>query len=51
MLFRSPAWATRAHLLRAAGRHTEAAIAFEKAISLTTDPAVRHYLRALSEQR
>lgn len=41
-----PAWATRAHLLAAAGRTGEAALAYEKAISLTTDAAVRDQLRA-----
>lgn len=40
-----PAWATRAHLLRAAGCREEARVAFERAMSLTTDAAVR---RALS---
>ena len=37
-----PAWATRAHLLALAGR--DAQTAYAKAISLTTDPAVRDYL-------
>ena len=37
-----PAWATRAHLLAAAG--LDARDAYAKAISLTTDPAVRDYL-------
>jgi RNA polymerase sigma-70 factor (ECF subfamily) len=37
-----PAWATRAHLLRLLGR--DATVAYEKAISLTTDPGVRGYL-------
>ncbi len=44
-----PYWATRAHLLRAAGRQNEASAAYEKAISLTTDIAVRRWLEA--EQR
>jgi predicted RNA polymerase sigma factor len=39
-----PAWATRAHLLAAAGHAEEAALAFERAISLTTNGAVRRYL-------
>jgi RNA polymerase sigma-70 factor (ECF subfamily) len=39
-----PAWATRAHLLAELGRAEEAAAARAKAISLTTDPAVRRYL-------
>jgi len=37
-----PAWATRAHLLAAAG--LDASEAYAKAISLTTDPAVRRFL-------
>lgn len=37
-----PAWATRAHLLAASGQDADAAYA--KAVSLTTDPAVRRYL-------
>lgn len=40
-----PAWATRAHLLAEAGRAAEAERAYEKAISLTTEQAVREYLR------
>lgn len=43
-----PAWATRAHLLAAAGRPDEAARAYDKAISLTTDATMRDYLRSLS---
>ncbi|MFD3444103.1 RNA polymerase sigma factor, partial [Microbacteriaceae bacterium 4G12] len=39
-----PAWATRAHLLDRAGRADEAAAAYDRAIALTTDPAVRAYL-------
>jgi RNA polymerase sigma-70 factor (ECF subfamily) len=39
-----PWWAARAHLLRRLGRVTEARRAFERAASLTTDPAVRAYL-------
>lgn len=39
-----PAWATRAHLLDAAGETVEAARAYDKAISLTTDASVRAYL-------
>ena len=48
-----PAWATRAHLLAEAGRTEEAACAFARAISLTTEPAVRRYLerRAAVTQR
>ena len=40
-----PAWATRAHFLTKVGRATEAVMAFNKAISLTTDPVARTYLR------
>jgi predicted RNA polymerase sigma factor len=43
-----PAWATRAHLLTVAGRTGEAVRAYEKAISLTTDAAVRGHLRSLT---
>lgn len=39
-----PAWATRAHLLAEAGRFNEARLAYQRAISLTTEPAVRQYL-------
>ncbi len=39
-----PAWATRAHLLAAAGRGAEAQAAYAKAITLTTEVGVRRYL-------
>lgn len=39
-----PAWATRAHLLAAAGRQTEADDAYAQAIALTTDARIRRYL-------
>ena len=39
-----PAWATRAHLLAAAGRVRQADDAYRKAISLTTCRGVRSYL-------
>ena len=39
-----PAWATRAYLLAETGRLDEAVAAYERAISLTTDLAVRRYL-------
>ena len=39
-----PYWATRAHLLTRFGRADEAAAAYARAISLTTDPAVRQLL-------
>ncbi|HEU6453516.1 MAG TPA: DUF6596 domain-containing protein [Gemmatimonadaceae bacterium] len=39
-----PAWATRAHLLAEAGRADEAVLAYERAISLTTDNRARGYL-------
>jgi RNA polymerase sigma-70 factor (ECF subfamily) len=39
-----PYWALRAHLLARASRSDEAAAAFERAIGLTEDPAVRDWL-------
>lgn len=47
-----PWWAARAHLLRKAGRETEARKAFERAASLTDDPSLRTYLltRASSDK-
>ena len=39
-----PWWAARAHLLRRLGRIAEARAAFERAASLTDDPALRAYL-------
>jgi RNA polymerase sigma factor (sigma-70 family) len=39
-----PAWATRAHLLGLAGKAKEAAAAYERAISLTTQVDVRRFL-------
>jgi RNA polymerase sigma-70 factor (ECF subfamily) len=39
-----PAWATRAHLLASLERHEEASEAYAKAISLTTEPALRAHL-------
>jgi predicted RNA polymerase sigma factor len=45
-----PAWATRAHLLAAAARPADAAGAYEKALSLTTDAATRAWLRDRAEQ-
>jgi predicted RNA polymerase sigma factor len=39
-----PFWATRAHLLAEAAESDAAAAAYAKALSLTTDPAVRQYL-------
>ncbi|TXN29524.1 RNA polymerase subunit sigma-70 [Lacisediminihabitans profunda] len=41
-----PFWAVRAHLLAELGRADEAAEAYAKAISLTTEPEVRAYLVA-----
>ena len=41
-----PYWATRAHLLRMAGRRDEAFAAYDKAISLTTEIPVRLWLVA-----
>ena len=40
-----PYWAVRAHLLRRAGRNSEATAAFERAIELADDPAVQAFLR------
>ena len=40
-----PAWATRAQLLADAGRPGEAAVAYQRAISLTTEPAIRRFLQ------
>src|SRR5262245_5401746 len=39
-----PYWAVRAHLLRGLGRREEAAAAYERAIGLTEDDAVRRFL-------
>jgi predicted RNA polymerase sigma factor len=39
-----PYWAVRAHLLRLLGRRREASHAFDLAIDLAQDPAVRHFL-------
>ena len=41
-----PYWATRAHLLAATGRADDAVAAFDAAIALTDDDAVRGYLEA-----
>jgi RNA polymerase sigma-70 factor (ECF subfamily) len=45
-----PAWATRAQLLGDAGRPREAALAYERAISLTTEAAVRRFLQRRLDQ-
>ena len=39
-----PYWAVRAHLLQCMGRTNEAIDAFDRAIGLTEDPAVRNFL-------
>src|SRR5262245_23912062 len=39
-----PYWAVRAHLLRSLGRAAEAAEAYDRAIGLAVDPAVRRFL-------
>jgi predicted RNA polymerase sigma factor len=39
-----PYWAVRAHLLRRLGKTSEAAQAFDRAIGLAEDPAVRQFL-------
>lgn len=41
-----PAWAVRADLLRRAGQTPQAQEAYAKAISLCTDPPLRHWLEA-----
>jgi predicted RNA polymerase sigma factor len=41
-----PAWATRAQLLAQAGRLQDSALAYQRAVSLTTEPAVRRYLQS-----
>jgi RNA polymerase sigma-70 factor (ECF subfamily) len=40
-----PAWVTRAQLLAQAGRPHDAALAYQRAISLTTEPAIRRFLQ------
>ncbi len=40
-----PYWAARAHLLTEADRKSEASMAFDRSIGLSTDPAMREYLR------
>lgn len=40
-----PAWATRAQLLAQIGRSQDAARAYQRAISLTTEPAIRRFLQ------
>jgi RNA polymerase sigma-70 factor (ECF subfamily) len=39
-----PYWAVRAHLLRRLGKMTESLDAYDRAIGLTEDPAVREFL-------
>ena len=39
-----PYWAVRAHLLQRLGKTPEAVDAFDRAIGLTEDPAVRQFL-------
>jgi RNA polymerase sigma-70 factor (ECF subfamily) len=39
-----PYWAARADLLARAGRRDEARAAYERALGLTVDPALRRYL-------
>ena len=39
-----PYWAVRAHLLQRLGKISEAGDAFERAIGLAEDPAVRQFL-------
>jgi RNA polymerase sigma-70 factor, ECF subfamily len=44
-----PYWAVRAHLLQRLGRTTEASQAYDRAIGLAEDPAIREFL--LNRQR
>ncbi|MGA7540230.1 MAG: DUF6596 domain-containing protein [Steroidobacteraceae bacterium] len=46
-----PYWATRAHLLALAGHKEEAREALTVAVGLSTDSAVRNYLRSLIDSR
>jgi predicted RNA polymerase sigma factor len=39
-----PYWAVRAHLLQRLGRSSDASEAFDRAMGLTEDPAIRHFL-------
>ncbi|HEY1531242.1 MAG TPA: DUF6596 domain-containing protein [Galbitalea sp.] len=43
-----PFWATRAHLLSEIGRDADSRLAYQRAISLTTDPGTRERLRAIA---
>jgi RNA polymerase sigma-70 factor (ECF subfamily) len=45
-----PAWATRAHLLAESDRTDEAVLAYDRAISLTTDDRLRRYLERRRRQ-
>ncbi len=45
-----PAWATRAHLLAETGRTEEALLAYDRAISLTTDAGPRRFLERRRSQ-
>jgi len=45
-----PWWAVRAHALRQAGDRPAAAAAFDRAITLTTDPAARLFLARRRDQ-
>lgn len=45
-----PYWALKAHLLREVGRVDEAAKAYERAIGLSEDPAVKTFLRRRSAE-
>ena len=45
-----PYWAARANLLARTGAHKEARHAYEIAIGLESDPAVREYLQERSEE-
>ena len=45
-----PYWAARAHLLAAGGARSAARQAFDRAIGLSTNSAVRAYLHAMSDR-
>ena len=46
-----PFWALKAHLLRRSGQDEAARNAYERAIGLTSDPAVRDFLMQASQRR
>ena len=46
-----PYWAVRAHVLRRLARGDEATAAYDRAVELATDPAVRSYLQRARNAR